>query len=369
MALRTAMLVCFSVACTGPPIQESTLGNWRMLETWGQAGSNGLFRFEITPTAGETALLVMGTPADPSQQSLVREFLLPGREVAYDAFVEIGGDRKRSNAGFVSEIATLNWPITPSDATLVAGEAHTVVLGVTDEALDFQRGWIQATVLLKSDPDPTQGTLPIDLIYFGDAAHDPDIRLGTQAAVERWRELYLEAGITLDLTTRELGGSDLPPPTGEDSELWRWIGTSGPPGRVRVVVAPDRAEPHREVVGVAGDVPAPLIPSGRSGVRVIPARLCGPDGRCDAGEARLYGEILAHEVGHHLGLFHPAETTWQSWDALSDTVECMDALTCEQGLGSNLMFPYPVCDGGGCLPLAEITSQQSAVMNGYVGVD
>ena len=67
-------------------------------------------------------------------------------------------------------------------------------------------------------------------------------------------------------------------------------------------------------------------------------------------DAQLLGETAAHEMGHHLGLFHTTEQGGTEFDIISDTAECpkssrdnnsngkMSAEECEGYGGENLMF-------------------------------
>ena len=68
------------------------------------------------------------------------------------------------------------------------------------------------------------------------------------------------------------------------------------------------------------------------------------------------------------GLFHPVETTYDLWDALDDTEKCTNENECEDDLGANLMFPWPVCDSSGCVSQNQLTPEQQGVMHRYSGV-
>ncbi|MEC7983511.1 MAG: hypothetical protein VX278_00020, partial [Myxococcota bacterium] len=78
---------------------------------------------------------------------------------------------------------------------------------------------------------------------------------------------------------------------------------------------------------------------------------------------------LAHEAGHYLGLFHPHEVDYRSWDALEDTPDCEGSGVCDTSLQGNLMYPYPICSVSSCRPQEELTTDQTGVMHRYVGVD
>ncbi|MEM6926414.1 MAG: hypothetical protein AAF602_05770 [Myxococcota bacterium] len=130
-----------------------------------------------------------------------------------------------------------------------------------------------------------------------------------------------------------------------------------------------------EIVGLAGGIPGAASATPRSAVQVSTLGAAGTDGRFDGDDIRLLAETMAHETAHYLGLFHPVEaiargTPWSVFDALSDTPRCGSRRTCETRLGSNLMFPFPVCEpGASCDPQEVLTEEQATVMQRYVGVD
>ena len=96
------------------------------------------------------------------------------------------------------------------------------------------------------------------------------------------------------------------------------------------------------IYGLAGDIPAPLVPTPDSAVLISMDMARGPDALFSEEEVRILGETMAHEVGHLLGLFHPVEIDLDAWDALEDTPRCERTAPCERQLGDNVMFPYPV---------------------------
>ena len=54
---------------------------------------------------------------------------------------------------------------------------------------------------------------------------------------------------------------------------------------------------------------------------------------------KFFCRDICHEVGHYLGLFHPVEDDFSTWDALG-TVECL--IKPLNKCFKNFMFPYPV---------------------------
>ena len=140
-------------------------------------------------------------------------------------------------------------------------------------------------------------------------------------------------------------------------------------GTVNVIITEDIQSSFQGILGVSGDIPGPAIASTRSAVLVDALQAMGPDGRFVPLEVRLLAETLAHETGHYLGLFHPVEDGWQSWDSLEDTPECSSQNSCIEVLDRNLMFPFPICSSVTCTAQDEITEAQAGVMHRYVGVD
>lgn len=73
------------------------------------------------------------------------------------------------------------------------------------------------------------------------------------------------------------------------------------------------------VGGVAGGIPGPAFFHGipRAGIAIA----LGNQGK----EGALLGRILAHEIGHFLGLWHPSEHNGKAFDPIDDTPECTAA--------------------------------------------
>jgi len=228
---------------------------------------------------------------------------------------------------------------------------------------------VDLDVLLKQDPDLENGLLEVDLVYAGAAAEDTELERAIGEAIEVWTDLYDQIGIELSLTERtweEAGG--IAPPGFGSGELYEAISDSAPLGSVVVVVV-DELEDAEGIYGVAGGIPGALVGSERSVVSVNAITNSGPDLVFSEEEERLLGETMAHEVLHYLGLFHPVEPDWALWDALADTPECDSQMPCEQALGENLMFPYPLCTPTGCTPQTLLTAQQGGTANRYTGVE
>ncbi len=97
-------------------------------------------------------------------------------------------------------------------------------------------------------------------------------------------------------------------------------------------------------LGIGGGIPGPLGVPGTDGSGIVLALDTLDDG--------LLGRTLAHELGHHLGLFHLYEIDGTVRENLRDTPECtlandrdgngfLDELECAELGGGNLMFWGP----------------------------
>ncbi|MFW5967958.1 MAG: hypothetical protein ACOCV2_10585 [Persicimonas sp.] len=70
----------------------------------------------------------------------------------------------------------------------------------------------------------------------------------------------------------------------------------------------------------------------------------------------LTGIVLAHELGHYLGLFHTSEQFGQGYDPIDDTPECESGFPTQCPDLGNLMFPMAGADH------TEVTEGQSHVI-------
>jgi hypothetical protein len=142
--------------------------------------------------------------------------------------------------------------------------------------------------------------------------------------------------------------SPVPNPSRGDDDITDWA-AAGAEDDVVVLVG-ETIQQGNGIYGIAGAVPGTLVESPHAAVAVSWLTNAGGDGVFSPDDVRLFGETLAHEVGHFLGLFHPMEIPEgdqpiASWDSLPDTPECAGFDACIQDLGDNLMFPTPVCTG------------------------
>ena len=342
----------FSVACGWRVSDEAGLAR---LEQKVAAGSDGALTV-VVPVGEEDALMFTAI-ADAGDVQL--DIL-----TAPDGTVVVHGDELRvrpfnlTNAIFPSGETTLVWPIRLADRPLEPGE-WTFTLAASEGGVG-----VNLVAHLRSDVDPS--VLPVQLVVDDVLMDDPVFVTVLDGALVRWDELMDQVGVTLDLVieSRDLG---LPAPPGRgDSALWTEVSASAP-GRL-VVAMVEQFDGSEDLAGVAGDIPGPREPTGRSAVAVASAFAAGPDGLFTVEARRILGETLAHEAMHYLGLYHPVESDWSTYDSLPDTPVCVDSEQCASALSQNLMFPFPICGRGFCLPQGSLTHHQGGVIRGWVGV-
>jgi len=348
-------------------ILEGYVDGVRWLKTRINSQRNGTARLEFDVNPDETAMLVTAE-VNAGYQTHFRTVYDPSERPAFQAFDWTGTEYSKTNAGYVSQVSTLNWPVSGDDPDLVAGQ-YTLEFGVVDSNENYVSQPVFVDILLKADDDFSVGELRVDIIYTGGLQDDEDLRGAVDEAKDLWEELY--AGMGIDVDFDELAYDkvdDIEPPAFGDEATYDEISGSTSLRTVNVVIAPSIVS-YDEIFGIAGDIPGPLIRTGRSAVLISADLSAGPNGVFSAEEKRLLAETMAHEVGHYLGLFHPVETTWETWDVLDDTPTCDTEFECVEELGDNLMFPFPVCVGFSCTPQGVLTDEQADVMHRYVGVD
>lgn len=344
---------------------EQTDGPLRTIRTSDNSGSDGIAKISVEVLAGETSMLITGESSKQLSLEYIEE---PNGDQAF-YWEDWYGDKSLTGAIYpeANDVA-LNWPVRADDTPLRPG-MWIVGLAVTTKAGYYSPDTdVDLTIQLKTDGDTDRATVRALVVYADGLDQDDDVVAGTESAVDRWTDVWAAAGITLDvryasssidptLPTMYDGGSedirDIADDAGEDSDV--------------TVIIGDTVGNQRNTYGISGGIPGTLVATKRAAVVVSWVANAGGDGTFEEDDIRLYGETLAHEVGHYMGLFHPVESTYDYWDALADTPDCTAARRCDDQLGDNNMYPYPVCDWSSCVAQDLITNDQAGVSHRYTG--
>jgi len=298
--------------------------------------------------------------------------------VAVDSIVDPDGDKVFDWEDWYYESTTLteaifpwyhdmqlNWPVREDDGKLSRG-TWTVYLGSYSASGRSKADDLDITVHEKRDDSFSKGTIGVRIVYADGMKDDSEVVDGVEGAVEIWRDIWSAYGITLD---EEYAESDIDPALSSPSDSTSAIEklAKDTNGRQITVIIGETIDGGTDYYGVTGSIPGPLSATPRAGIVISWLANAGGDGSFSEDDIRLFGETLAHESGHFLGMFHPVEYGWNAWDALGDTEKCTKQSTCEDDLGDNLMFPYPVCSFRDCVPQQELTDEQVGVVMRYTG--
>jgi hypothetical protein len=361
-----AAVLAGAVACDGGTETDSE--GLHLVNASATSNSNGLASFDVT-VDGNDALLATFSTSDNSVVYVDTVTDPSGADVM--VATDLWDDASHNVIGgiFPDKVVSLNWPGIPGESGLASG-VYTVKVGLLDPDFYYVSGAaVTFDGALKADSSFDDGTLPVDIVYVGSAIDDPDVAAAMTDALAYWGEIYGAIGVTIDEQDFTYDGPDVmaAPSLGNGSDYVAIANSTRMRG-VNVVVV-SSIQNGEGLYGLAGGIPGPLASMSNSGVAVSIATNAGPDLVFSDGEIRILGETLAHETGHFTGLFHPVESSFDTWDGLDDTADCANQNACIDALGSNLMFPFPVCDGNSCIPQNELTDQQGAVTNRYAAVE
>ena len=266
----------------------------------------------------------------------------------------------------LSSEMVLNWPIRGEEADLFGGQ-WTITLAAVDPSGTYKSGsCMNATVQSKEDPSFASAVVNVRLVYAEGVDEIEDVTRAVDAAIDRWTELWAPYGLTpnVRITTGSID-ADLPY-VGQGSEDIYNITMDSYEDEITLVVG-ETIDGGTDYLGVAGSIPGTLTANTRSAVVLGWIASAGLDGVFSELDISIMGETMAHEVGHYMGLFHPVEQSWDSWDACSDTPDCRNQNQCESQLGDNLMYPAPVCDFNDCLAQDQLSDIQVEILQRYTG--
>ncbi|MEM1026288.1 MAG: hypothetical protein AAGD10_21205 [Myxococcota bacterium] len=267
------------------------------------------------------------------------------------AVTRIGGTRSGIGAALLGFTSPVLVPFPGTPLQVESGRHELVVSATTDELC----------LLVVRQRGPTALALAINLYTVGVSidGESLDVVLDTVRTAYQGAEIQPEIQTQISLDAPELEVIDN---FDEIAEAVALTEVPSPPARalsINVVVTADFDIPDSGTIGVSSGIPGPagLHGSGGSGV-VMTGEFLGLGTATDplAG-ARLTGSVMAHEMGHFLGLFHTTESDGTTTDAIPDSPNCVG-----QPLGpdcpdfTNVMFP------SASLAATELSPGQDAVL-------
>ncbi len=350
---------------------EFTEGDLRVRSAQVLPGMRGAMRIDVPVEEGEDVFLVRAQ--DPDNAFVYTITDPSGREVLNAS--DWWESAEQAALGVFSQPEPIVvWPNPAIGGTLTPGTWQ--VVAYAPDAEDF----VPVDVVLRRQGEGR--VLRVHLIADEGLLADDAYNQQLQVALQRWQDdIYAPAGIELQLrqSQRRLPEALGAPRSGANEALYEDLSADSALGEL-VVVLGSRIEGESGgiILGVSGGIPGAVLPSSQGVVVISGVEAAGSDGILSEVETWILAETFAHEVGHFLGVFHPAEVQCEdlatcpdgfpveAWDALDDTPRCGSKAECEVSLGSNLMFPYPVCDRTGsevsCVPQRTLTALQQATM-------
>ena len=204
----------------------------------------------------------------------------------------------------------------------------------------------------------------VNVILAGAVADDIRNNSSIMSALAKVQTIYEQQSIELALNI--IKRADLPtvlpnPNDDKDNVIYEQISNSYP-FAVNVVFGADvtRLSTPNNRFAESGFIPIPAMPTSKSAVAISVEELAGNDGEFDRDrnesnldyqifddETLQMATVIAHEIGHALGLKNSVEIQGErviDSDVLSDTPSCVEENGCEvqRPANENIMFPYSI---------------------------
>ena len=323
-----------------------------ILESTGTTNSSGLVKFSIDIEEDIDALLLQVHSDD--HQISVEQVINPTGQIVLH-WQDWYDDRQLTEAVFAeSSLVTLNYPIL--DSHYLSQGMWEITLGVVNTFRNYTQDVdVHAKVIIPKDK---KKELFVKIIYDQSFISEQTL----SSIFSYWQDIYSITDIDLIIETSNQRLEDIPLPP---HEIYEELSANSLENQITVVLT-DRIGNESDTLGIVGSIPGSTFGSAQSIILISWLAIAGTDGSINTeSDQILFAETFAHEVGHYLGLFHPVEDNFSTWDALEDTIECNSQNDCEEELQNNVMFPYPVCTWNECLKQDEFSSDQIHTMQNY----
>ena len=313
----------------------------------------GFDEYEFTFDVPQGSSSFMVVPFSTSSRDQIYSVDVQGPGGRLDMFGDY--DFANANPTFLIDINPTLVPQAPQFARFVAAGTHTMRMAANAEVCHV--------VYAKSGPGTT-----VDLNFQfvgvrGLAAANAASHGNFQAALRRVGDVYQSAGLRLGRVRYSDASSSVTSRYSivrSEEDVFSLVENSRDPGptlderlSINVFFIDDFAIQGGQVLGISAGLPgAAGVHGTRSSGLVFSASTMN--------DPQQLGQVLAHEIGHYLGLFHTSEQEGQAFDPLSDTQECAswlwgDPTACPDI--NNLMFPF-----AGVLH-AQVSSQQGQIVH------
>jgi hypothetical protein len=270
-------------------------------------------------------------------------------------------------AMYPDQVNVLNWPIRSIDTELSPGTWKLSLITLSLVGSDFYYAGntpVDLRIQYKIDQNLSEATVTARIVYADGVENNTEVVSAVSQAISYWSDVWSAANITLihDIQSENIDAT-LPFP---GDPIISQLSANTTEEEILIVIG-ETISNEDGLLGISGGIPGSLVDTNQSIMMVSWLNNAGPDGVFDNLEIEMLGVTMVHEIGHYMGLFHPVEIELNYWDALNDTAHCTTLPECENLLGTNLMFPYPVFLSNGLFGIKEITSDQQGVLHRYTG--